>query len=180
MTQTTEPAATAVTDRQATFIVKLLGEREGYSEGFAERVKVGLSTFVMTKTEASNVISWLLTQPKKADPQVKPEIPAGYYAVKSATGNNDLDFYVIDAPTEGKWAGYMFVKRVIGGRPVQRVRNPEATDVLARILAAGVEASAVLYGTEIGRCYVCNRTLTDELSRDLGIGPHCRAGAVDR
>jgi hypothetical protein len=30
------------------------------------------------------------------------------------------------------------------------------------------------FGREIGRCYVCGRTLTDETSRQLGIGPVCR------
>jgi hypothetical protein len=30
------------------------------------------------------------------------------------------------------------------------------------------------FGREIGACWVCGRTLTDELSRKLGIGPVCR------
>ena len=30
------------------------------------------------------------------------------------------------------------------------------------------------FGREIGRCYVCGRTLTDAKSRQLGIGPICR------
>jgi hypothetical protein len=47
--------------------------------------------------------------------------------------------------------------------------------VLERIVAAGVDEAATKYGVEIGRCYVCNRTLTDDLSRSLGIGPHCRS-----
>jgi hypothetical protein len=32
------------------------------------------------------------------------------------------------------------------------------------------------FGREIGRCYVCGRTLTDESSRAAGIGPICAAG----
>jgi len=31
-----------------------------------------------------------------------------------------------------------------------------------------------LYGTELGECGVCGRTLTDEKSRAYGIGPVCR------
>lgn len=33
------------------------------------------------------------------------------------------------------------------------------------------------FGREIGACYVCGRTLTDETSRALGIGPVCRGDA---
>ena len=171
----TQTTGQPVTGPQAAFIVNLLAEREGYSAGFAERVKEGMATFKMTKAEASKVISWLMERPKRK----AAEVPAGYYAVESATGNNDLDFFRVDRPDEGKWAGYTFVKRVIGGHPEYRVKGAEARAVLARIAAAGVEDAATKYGTEIGRCYRCNKTLTDELSRKLGIGPKCRAGGSD-
>jgi Family of unknown function (DUF6011) len=169
-TQTGRPA----TDKQATFIRTLLAEREGYTEGFAERVKNGLATGVMTTAEASKVIGWLMERPKRKAPTV----PAGYYAVESATGKNDLDFFRVDVPEKGKWEGFTFVKRVIGGHPEYRVKGAEARAVLARIAAAGVEDAAVKYGQEIGRCYRCNLTLTDELSRSLGIGPVCRKGGT--
>ena len=100
-----------------------------------------------------------------------PEVPAGHYAVASKTGNNDLDFFRVDRPTEGRWAGYTFVKRVIGGHPEYAVRGAEAKAVLARI-AADPDAG-FRYGREIGRCCRCNRTLTDEASRAAGIGPDC-------
>lgn len=105
------------------------------------------------------------------------DIPAGHYAVPSLTGNNDLDFFRVDRPEEGKWAGYVFVKRVIGGRPSVPVRKAEKARALAAIAQAGIEAAAVKYGQEIGRCYRCNRHLTDETSRRLGIGPDCRSRA---
>lgn len=104
-----------------------------------------------------------------------PDVPAGHYAVPSATGNNDLDFYRVDRPSEGRWHNYTFVKRVIGGHADTPVRGSERRSALERILKAGPYAAAVLYGQKLGRCYRCNRHLTDELSRHLGIGPDCRS-----
>lgn len=100
-----------------------------------------------------------------------PEVREGHYAVASVTGNNDLDFFRVDRPTEGRWAGRTFVKRVIGGHPEYAVRGEDARRVLERI-AADPEAGQ-RYGQEIGRCCACNRRLTDEASRAAGIGPDC-------
>jgi hypothetical protein len=36
-------------------------------------------------------------------------------------------------------------------------------------------AAAMRYGKELGRCGVCDMPLTNEESRELGIGPVCRA-----
>jgi len=104
----------------------------------------------------------------------EPDVPAGHYAIPSATGTNDLDFYRVDRPTEGRWEGYVFVRRVIGGRSDQRIRRSEATAVLQRIADTGAERSMRWYGQEIGRCGRCNRHLTDEDSRAYGLGPTCR------
>jgi hypothetical protein len=104
-----------------------------------------------------------------------PDIPAGYYAVKSLTGNNDLDFFRVDRPTEGRWAGRTFVKRIIGGNPEAQVRGQQARAALEAIIKAGPDSAMALYGQEIGQCGRCNRHLTDETSRALGIGPVCRS-----
>lgn len=101
-------------------------------------------------------------------------VPAGHYAVPSATGNNDLDFFRVDKPTHGQWKGHVFVKRVIGGKPDVPVRFGQKHQALAAIVRAGVAEARAKYGQEIGRCALCNRHLTDETSRQLGIGPECR------
>lgn len=103
-------------------------------------------------------------------------IPEGHYAVESLTGNNDLDFFRVDRPTEGKWAGYLFVKRVIGGRPNAPVRGATREKALRAIMEASPDKAKARYGQELGQCGECNRTLTDETSRALGIGPVCREG----
>jgi hypothetical protein len=104
-----------------------------------------------------------------------PDVPAGYYATPSLTGNNDLDFWKVDRPTEGRWAGRTFVKRVIGGKPNVAVRGATASSALAAILKADPAKAAQRYGQEIGRCSRCNRHLTDETSRAAGMGPECRS-----
>ena len=112
----------------------------------------------------------------KGTGQAYPDVPAGYYAVKSITGNNDLDFFEVDRPTEGKWAGYTFVNQVIGGKPSAGIKRlSKRIEILQAILDVGWQAAARTYGLEIGRCYKCNRHLTDEVSRQLGIGPTCRS-----
>lgn len=103
-----------------------------------------------------------------------PDVPAGHYATPSRTGTNDLDFWRVDRPTEGTYAGRTFVKRVIGGHPDTNVRRDEVRAALEAIMAAGIEAARTRYGVEVGSCWKCNRHLTDEESRRLGIGPDCR------
>jgi len=102
-------------------------------------------------------------------------IPHGHYATPSLTGHNDLDFWRVDRPTEGVYAGRMFVKRIIGGRPAENVKRDTKFRALEAILELGVDAAALLYGRELGRCSRCNRHLTDEISRQFGKGPECRS-----
>jgi len=103
-----------------------------------------------------------------------PAVPEGHYAVARTGGLNDLDFFRVDRPTDGPWAGRVFVKTIVGGRPGHAVRGAAAQAVLARIEAAGWMDAARRYGQEIGRCGRCNRSLTDAVSRACGIGPDCR------
>jgi hypothetical protein len=90
-----------------------------------------------------------------------------------------LQFFKIDHVADGKWAGWVFVKRQAGDnfdrfgsqRPGATYRGA-AADLLAQVAAEPFAAMA-RYGVEIGRCGNCNRTLTDETSRARGIGPDC-------
>jgi len=106
-----------------------------------------------------------------AAPQATVDVPAGHYAIPS-TGANDLAFYRVDRPTEGDYAGRTFIKLVVGGHPDRNVKRDHVAGILARIAAD--DDAAARYGREVGHCYVCNRSLTDALSRQLGIGPECR------
>lgn len=199
-----EPKAT---DRQVKFIETLQSERG---------LPLISDTDRPTKKQASALISELLEMPKpKVQPQAKlaatglpasgetfsvpatpaksedwrqAKIPTGYYATPSLTGNQDLDFWKVDSPTEGKWAGYTFVKRVIGGHDDQdiprdskkkvsseRVIKATQREAIAAIMRMGIEASGELFSSELKYCRRCGIHLTDETSRAIGMGPTCRA-----
>jgi hypothetical protein len=127
-------------------------------------------------------------KPAKREDWRQAAIPTGYYATPSLTGNQDLDFWKVDSPTDGKWAGYTFVKRVIGGHDDQdiprdskkkvsseRVAKATQRNAIAAILKMGIEESGVLFSTELKYCRRCGIHLTDETSRAIGMGPTCRA-----
>lgn len=101
------------------------------------------------------------------------DVPAGRYAIPSK-GTNDLVFYKIDRPTEGKWAGRLFVKMVVGGHDDTRVARDRVPAVLGSIVEFGTDRAAALYGQQIGKCSHCARSLTDKVSRFTGHGPTCR------
>jgi Family of unknown function (DUF6011) len=138
----------------------------------------------LSPSRATEIITWLTgkgytpkrTQQAPAERAARkpyPRIPAGRYATDSRTGNNSTDFWLIEVPTEGKWAGYSFVRRVIGGRPETDIRGPEARAALEAIEAAGPEAARDRYSDELDQCWKCNSHLTDDLSRLTHIGPDC-------
>lgn len=99
-------------------------------------------------------------------------VPAGRYAIDH--GNGVVKFYRVDVPTEGKWKGYVFVK-VQAGDDEWPVRDYGKRSAILTTIAVDPAAASKLYGTELGRCGVCNRTLTDPESRAAGIGPICAA-----
>lgn len=128
-----------------------------------------------------NVFATIATAPRvtaevtvPALPDAK-TVPAGRYAVATESGAiNTLAFYRVDRPTEGKWAGKVFVKHLVGGDE-QSMSFPATKAVLAKIVAVGAEAASAAYGHEIGKCGVCHIRLTNDESRARGIGPDCRA-----
>jgi uncharacterized protein DUF6011 len=104
------------------------------------------------------------------------DIPAGFFATPSRTGNNDFDFWKV---TEGRRAGIRFVKRVIGGGDLkyprlEPVTKGEQMAALGAILRAGIEKSRNDYADNQQRCMRCGLHLTDEESRAARMGPVCR------
>jgi hypothetical protein len=103
------------------------------------------------------------------------DIPAGFYATPSATGNNDYDFWKVTASAQG----FRSAKRVIGGSstPLPQlvvIGQAQGVAALGAILRAGITESAALYAKLETRCSDCGRQLTDETSRKFGKGKICR------
>lgn len=134
----------------------------------------------VTKDMASQAIKTLLEMPKPQRPTVPSntpggergtDVPAGRYAITSEQ-DGTLHFFRVDRPTEGRWAGYVFVKRQAGD-DLFPVKNSEQRANILRIIAQDPQVAMLRYGQEIGACGHCGRTLTNEESRERGIGPVC-------
>lgn len=109
-------------------------------------------------------------QPKPEPQKALPTVPAGRYALRT---DGVVKFYVLDRPETGRWAGYVFLNAQASDEKYP-IKNPTTKNEILRRIAEDIEGSQMLYGVELGRCYRCGRTLTDETSRALGIGPDCR------
>lgn len=124
----------------------------------------------------SDKIDWLKTLPvaqRQAGTELeRHNVPAGRYAVTGSDGHTV--FVRVDRPTEGQWAGRIFVK-IQAGDDLHKTGRQVADALLAKIAADGVEAAMLRYGRELGSCGHCGRTLTNEESRSAGIGPKCRS-----
>ncbi len=98
-------------------------------------------------------------------------VEEGRYALPSATGNNDLDFFRVRISHSRKE-----VLRVIGGHADQGIPFQQVREVAERLGALSTEErleAMALYGRELGACGKCGRHLTDEASRARGLGPEC-------
>lgn len=103
-------------------------------------------------------------------------LPEGRYAipVQDKDSENDLAFYKVDRPTEGKWAGRVFVKLLLSDNE-HRLPFPQQISVANNIVEYGAAKASMEYGKHFEHCGVCGRGLTNKLSREMGIGPDCRA-----
>lgn len=158
-----------MTPKQLGFIASLAAERvlPDNTRGAYIRNLVAGTAAQPNAAQASKMIEWLLELPK-APVVAETSVPEGRYAVINEAGVTE--FFKVDCPTEGKWAGYVFVKQQASD-DLYPVKGARKSDVLARI-AADPDALA-RYGQELGCCGRCGRTLTDEVSRATGIGPEC-------
>lgn len=179
--------ADKVTEKQLGYLNKLLDERPAFRDVenlWPENLEK------LTKREASKLIERVLASPKESAKSggnsslndLLANVPDCYVAMPSRTGNNDLDFFRVgtnQGQMDASKKGWRRVQRIVGGQAPISMRIGEMTPV-AKIIAGWSEeelkAAQVLFGREIGRCGVCGKTLTDETSRRLGIGPVCRDG----
>lgn len=169
-----EPVENLATDKQVNYIRSLIDEREVSDESRAaadKRIEEGIS-----KAAASEWIERLLSLPRRRKPKTEsrnaplPDVPAGRYAVDNEDG--DLRFYVVDRPTEGRWEGWIFLS-VQASDEKHPIKGFAAKREILRKIAVDPAAASRRYGQELGHCGVCGRTLTNEVSREIGIGPIC-------
>lgn len=166
-------------EKQAILIDKLLVEKEHiiFTEEFITEVKAD-----WRKTR--KLIDLLIAAPRKPyQAPIKVEvlvevptdaparldfdaIPDGYYALNAA---GVVKFYRVSTSKKG----YKNVQSQASDT-LYPLFGKAGIAVLHRLVEAGLEAAQALYATELGRCWTCGRTLTDEESRAAGQGPICR------
>jgi hypothetical protein len=168
-----------VSEAQAKWIVDIAETKDGVTDEMIKSLSVRLEQG-FAKAAASAFITKYKDLPKRVtagpgeDPTVPvrdaQDVPAGRYALMHADG---IKFYRV---TEGKgrWAGRTFVEAQASDDHFP-IRNAEARQAILAAIAEAPEEAATRYGVELGSCYRCGRTLTDETSRALGIGPDCRS-----
>lgn len=96
----------------------------------------------------------------------------GYFAINVADGlgGAPVKFYRVSQVANGRV--YVDVQASDDYHPV---RTPQSLElVLGAIMVDPVKA-AERYASDLGKCYRCGRTLTDETSRSIGMGPECRS-----
>jgi hypothetical protein len=131
---------------------------------------------VLRKVDGSWLVGHLDGCPE--EPDYPASVPDGRYAIDNSDG--DTAFYQVK---NGRKPGVVFIDLVIGGgysgasSKRMPVANKQRKAILHKIIEAGVIEAAERFGKELGRCYACGRELTDETSRELGIGPDCRKKA---
>lgn len=169
--------------RQAQFVADMLAEIfEGQPEGTAEAVLArNVERGLFADREATSASITALIAKRDAvrverraarrttgTASAMPEVPAGYYA---AEYDGVLRFYAF-REGKGRHAGRVFCNRFRSDY-LDRVGAREQAVIRASI-AADLDGSRMRFASEIGSCWRCARTLTDALSRELGIGPECR------
>jgi len=162
-----------ISEPQYNFINKLKIERgePPNLDGYEEAMKT--QTLVWAKGEIKRLQELPKTNKATALEAKIRSIPEGRYAVDSLSRANDLDFYLVDKPTDGNWAGFTFVKMIVGGKPEYNVKGARRHDVLRAIAEAGWEVAAKIYSDQTNECSKCGIHLTKYASRQLGYGYIC-------
>jgi hypothetical protein len=162
-------------EKQVNYVLLLQTERELPSEyvpKYEDEIRA------MEKDEVSRLIGELkvlaYVSPKgRGQSSTPPDMPAGRYALQDNEGK--WSFFQIDKPTEGRWAGYTFIKRLIGAPGQYRKEQVSATvryAIMDRI-AKDPQKAMTDYGLQSGVCGRCSSPLTDPESLARGIGPIC-------
>jgi len=101
----------------------------------------------------------------------RPIVPEGHYALQVAVGL--VKFYRVEVGTHGKWKGFTFLSAQASDE-YYPIKHPQTKQQVLAAIAVNPREAMERYGQELGLCGRCGRTLTDKLSRALGIGPICR------
>jgi Family of unknown function (DUF6011) len=142
----------------------------------------------MERDAISSLISMLKTFPKKeGNKQREWSMPEGRYAIEEtefesvpgvpggSTPVTHWTFWEVSKPDQGRWAGYTFIKMLVGAPGNYRKVNvgpSRRNNVLAHI-DADPKKAMVDYGLHSEVCGRCSSPLSDPESLVRGMGPKC-------
>lgn len=164
------------TEKQVSYLIGLRDGKELHQLSPEQRAWLDDADFTQVpKHRATSIIAQLKELPWRPRENDSPlfkemydlEVESGRYAIPGDDGK--LRFYSVKRKTD-KPAVYVDVWASDARYPIRAIT--QRLEILKEIKAD--PDAGPRFGREIGACYVCGRTLTDELSRQLGIGPVCR------
>jgi hypothetical protein len=144
---------------------------------------------VLSKAKASEIIGLLLeapmlqTQPHEKSPQASEvDSPdAGYYFIADddtrADGKTESFYRVQKGKPGTRWEGYTFLA-IQASDDFYAVKDSTRRARVFELINRDPINQMNEYGLKLGRCGMCNRTLTDRHSRLRGLGPIC-AGKIE-
>lgn len=147
------------TEKQVALINKLTAEKDWTSAPVAGPVQEVLAGVELTKKEASGIIDMMFKLPSIKKAAAFTKVADGFYVL------NDTIYKVQTSPETGR----SYAKKLSNG---SFVYAPGMVGKLVKAEKLTLEL-AKQYGKLYGMCVVCGRTLTDETSVELGIGPIC-------
>lgn len=136
-----------------------------------ERSEYTAAINAMNGSELSVFIREMLKQPKvvKVTWDCWEVVPPGRYALEDEDG--DFKFYQV-SKIINKDKPRIVYSLVGAPGDFRRTRIYRADKILSRI-AADTTAAFVAYGTRVGQCGVCNSPLTQQHTRERGVGDIC-------
>lgn len=113
----------------------------------------------------------IFNEPAPKPVNIGTSVPEGHYAIHDPQGG--WKFYRVSRPVIGKWAGRVFVD-IQASDEYHPIRHKEVRNMILEAIAeVGAKESMLAYGQQLGKCGVCNRTLTNAESIAASIGPVC-------
>jgi hypothetical protein len=167
----------AASEAQVGFVTRLLRERETARLTAEQQTWLEDADFtLLNRGQIGRVIDTLKELPHLPAQHNRiiagtQAVPNGRYAVTE--GDGTLRFYKVNTPTEGKWAGFTFVD-IQASDELYPLRDRSRKGIVLALIAKDPQEAMLRYGIELGHCGHCGRTLTNEYSRSIGIGPICR------
>lgn len=176
-------------DKQVDYLINILQAERQLPDGYV--VKTEDDARAMERDKVSGEITFLKTLPRKAGGDGinrQWSMPEGRYALHwdepGARGWTGWHFYEVDKPTEGRWVGYTFIKRLIGapGRYQKVDIKRSDRDEVLRAIDEDPKRAMVDYGKQAKVCGRCASPLSNDdkphphdglTSIQRGIGPVC-------